>query len=1385
MTNHLSVRLCWHDSGWNGKVCRNPKQNKFCTNLDHIREKKDIEFENFEHTKKGMKLSSIDIGFPCERDIGVFGKNGYEIKFVHPLKKKKYPPYTGLGDCVAQVSTCSFYPAPYRWLMASNYDEIRHREGLNLRNLTKDEKERTWIYDVFLQEKLLKAFWNKLEAKKSFVIFYSNSTPAAEDTRRVIVGIGRIKGMSKMLLYGPSTEMPGPNYEWSREITHCYPEEGFRLPLQEYIDQGLNPENIMLTAPEGFENQFKYVSEIVSDGVMLIIAERLSKIIDLIQKDIDDNKIKLSEDWSKHKRWIQKVISELWKNRGRYPGIGSVLQFLGFNRGYSYHKEILSPLEIKNEDIFQHTLDILNEKKTPEKEYCNDFLNARNKWKAYSSDPDKKKLLFLLMRLEVSEDQVRRLVNETERLESRIKYTDNQILNNPYLISESDKGLVDTRGNLVSERIQLDTIDHAMVPSFYFPDRYPSDDDRRIRAIMIEQLSKAAEEGDTLLDLRDLVVRVRDRFSGDSEGSEYRECRPDLYLIYQNITFYEEMLTFLGDENTKFVALNEMRNHEIKISKLLRDLVKDKYEDEAPDWHKIMEEDTHFGKMDCSYPEYELEEKARAEKHKVLNKLYSNRFSVLTGRAGTGKTEALSIFIEGLAEAEGLNSRDILILAPTGKARVRIMRHLSQNANLKRIGLSAQTIHQHLTWNGWIDKNYDLKQSGGDKSSAKIIIVDEASMIPVDLFATLIKSIEFSNVERFILIGDPNQLPPIGPGRPFDDIVNWLRGNDRYQNNVADLRVRVRQRKSFDSVCLSLADGFLRDFKAKNIEEIYSRIERGELDENEDLYFESWDDPDELMIKLDGVLEKIGVSDHSSYISSIGLSGEGDVTECESWQILSPIKHKEVSGTIALNNYVQNKFLSNTLKEWKSGNWKYPRPFGKTKDIVHEDKVIQNVNTSKIWCYPRKDDSYVANGEIGVVRYYDKNRNQLKVEFADQIGYRYHYYNGESESSVEVNLDLAYAITIHKSQGSDFDKVILIIPKKAFNISMEMMYTALTRFKEKTYLLIQGGIETLQEYRRASRSETDRRNTFLFKIAVRDVDDEVPYAENRIHKTKNGFLVRSKSEVIVANELINAGIPLTEENYEKKLLSKDNPYDYKLPDFTFTYNGFEYYWEHLGMLSREDYNKSWQKKRKWYEENGYSPRLITSQDESNQSIDSQKIDLIIEDKLGIKIQSPKEFSLEDLKEGPNVEFKSSIQWDYENNKKDKKNLPFVIAKTISAFMNSSGGLLAVGITDDKKVLGIGNDLQTLREDKQNEDGLLLRVVEIISQYIGKEYVQMVSVEFKEIKDKKIILINVKRSDEEPTFAEENGDSLFFIRAGNSTQQLKGKEQHSYIRKNWD
>jgi hypothetical protein len=111
--------------------------------------------------------------------------------------------------------------------------------------------------------------------------------------------------------------------------------------------------------------------------------------------------------------------------------------------------------------------------------------------------------------------------------------------------------------------------------------------------------------------------------------------------------------------------------------------------------------------------------------------------------------------------------------------------------------------------------------------------------------------------------------------------------------------------------------------------------------------------------------------------------------------------------------------------------------------------------------------------------------------------------------------------------------------------------------------------------------------------------------EALVNRTGLGIAVRSKSEVIVADVLTSLGISY---EYERPLHSPSDPNNFRLPDFTVTFEGDEYYWEHLGMLDLPVYAAQWERKRLWYEKNGYSQRLITSADHPGGGIDATELE---------------------------------------------------------------------------------------------------------------------------------------------------------------------------------
>jgi len=157
--------------------------------------------------------------------------------------------------------------------------------------------------------------------------------------------------------------------------------------------------------------------------------------------------------------------------------------------------------------------------------------------------------------------------------------------------------------------------------------------------------------------------------------------------------------------------------------------------------------------------------------------------------------------------------------------------------------------------------------------------------------------------------------------------------------------------------------------------------------------------------------------------------------------------------------------------------------------------------------------------------------------------------------------------------------------------------------------------------------------------------------------------------------------------------------------------------------------------------------------------------------------------LELIEKGENnfIEFKSSIRWDYKQSVVNKE-LEHVIAKTISAFMNTEGGKLIVGVDDDGNILGLENDFKTLG-NKQNIDGFLLQIDSIVNSYLGKEFHEYINVVIENIRGRDICIIDISDSNQ-PVFVQNQGKDEFFIRASASSQPLSMREATDYIAIHW-
>ncbi len=318
---------------------------------------------------------------------------------------------------------------------------------------TKD-KEFGWVFEPDRQIALLRNFWGKLEKDKSLIFFYCNhGNPLDESLNRILLGVSRISQIGPQLFFGTKLPKYPDQYPiWSRCITHDFENQGFRLPYHEYLKAGHDPKNILCLVPEGAMLNFSYVGEHLGDDMAVGALERLLQSVQAV-KDED----KVPGDWDRHLVWLNDVLSEVWQNRGPFPGIGSVLQYLGCESGTAFQRQVLLPLLNKGDNAWEYVLAILEgRRKCEQKQYAKALKQAGERWTAYKEP--RRQLLSLLVRFELSPAQVERVANPDKRSGCGISATDEQLVANPYLLSEMDQG------DGVSDLIALETIDRGMRP---------------------------------------------------------------------------------------------------------------------------------------------------------------------------------------------------------------------------------------------------------------------------------------------------------------------------------------------------------------------------------------------------------------------------------------------------------------------------------------------------------------------------------------------------------------------------------------------------------------------------------------------------------------------------------------------------------------------------------------------------------------------------------------------------------------------------------------------------------------------------------------------------------------------------------------------------------
>ena len=349
--------------------------------------------------------------------------------------------------------------------------------------------------------------------------------------------------------------------------------------------------------------------------------------------------------------------------------------------------------------------------------------------------------------------------------------------------------------------------------------------------------------------------------------------------------------------------------------------------------------------------------------------------SIITGGPGTGKTRIIEGLVQVLVNGFG---KTIRICAPTGRAAKRI----AENQALKKFQPS--TIHMLKA----------MIDSSAKDIEFDTLIVDESSMIDINLFNDLVKMLPLG--AQLILIGDVDQLPPVGAGQPFLDLIR--------SKKIVVSRLSKQFRQGSDSV----------------IPKVARAINKGELIE----FSSDFSSSGFSFVEVDKgqVVEKI------IEVVDFFTGNKNGSIDFDKTQILSPMRRYS-SGLINLNSIMQKKYNPNGEKVFSK---------------MEGEKEIQFCAGDKVICTQNDYDIDVRNGDIGYV--VNKVGKNIRVEFDGEMKL---FHNNKIDY-----LDLAYAITVHKSQGSEYPNVVMpIVDDHRIMLTRKLIYTAITRGKQNVCLI--------------------------------------------------------------------------------------------------------------------------------------------------------------------------------------------------------------------------------------------------------------------------------------------------------------------------------------------
>lgn len=554
-------------------------------------------------------------------------------------------------------------------------------------------------------------------------------------------------------------------------------------------------------------------------------------------------------------------------------------------------------------------------------------------------------------------------------------------------------------------------------------------------------------------DVRGIGFKTADEIArkvGIEKDSEFRIKSAVEYILYLNAekgnTYMKVMdlfneTQFLLDieiENDYFETLlsNMVIDRRIKIEHSTDVYLNYYYKVEAEVAKRLLSINASVADLNYEKSTAEDFEKFFKEKNILLDEMQllfikksiENGVSILTGGPGTGKTTT----INGIIQFFGAKNLKISLAAPTGRAAKRMS---------ETTGYEAKTIHRLLEVNGVVDdkdgsSHGEFLRNEENPLEADVVIVDEMSMVDISLFNSLLKAIPLNC--RLIMVGDIDQLPSVGPGNVLHDII----ASERF--STVKLEKIFRQAMESDIV--------------KNAHKV-NNGEKIKLDnKSSDFFFIEESDAMHITARIWRLL--------SQKLPKYVDAKTSDI------QVITPMKKGN------LGTYKLNEDLQRALNPKAINKKEYELPNGKI--LREHDKVMQNKNDYKLdWIIkgmydiPIETGKGVFNGDIGEVIEIDKLNKKVEVLYDEN---RYVKYDFTDLDEIE----LAYAITIHKSQGSEYPAIvipILDVPRLLSN--RNLLYTAITRAKKCVVIV---GSEKALNYMIQNKNEVRRQTGLCEKL---------------------------------------------------------------------------------------------------------------------------------------------------------------------------------------------------------------------------------------------------------------------------------------------------------------